>query len=69
MPSKRSTNQLEILRRNSGGYFQSDETLKLKLGITVTSLENVRWSKVTGKVEECLHQLNAMFQKRFESEE
>jgi putative transposase len=61
--------QLEILRRNSGGYFQSDETLKLKLGITVTSLENVRWSKVTGKVEECLHQLNAMFQKRFESEE
>src|SRR5437867_712653 len=61
--------QLEIMRRNSGGYFQSDETLKLKLGITVTSLENVRWSKVTGKVEECLHQLNAMFQKRFESEE
>jgi putative transposase len=61
--------QLEIMRRNSGGYFQSDETLKLKLGITVTSLENVRWSKVTGKVEECLHQLNAMFQQRFESEE
>jgi transposase-like protein len=61
--------QLEIIRRNSGGYFQSDETLKLKLGITITSLENIRWSKVTGKVEECLHQLNAMFQKRFESED
>jgi putative transposase len=61
--------QLEILRRNSGGYFQSDDTLRLKLGITITSLENGRWSKVTGKVEECLHQLNAIFQKRFESED
>lgn len=60
--------QLEIIRRNSGGYFQSDDTLKLKLGMTVTSLENGRWSKITGRVEESLHQLNAMFQIRFETE-
>lgn len=60
--------QLEIIRRNSGGYFQSDDILKLKLGITITALENGRWSKVMGKVEECLHQLNAMFQIRFETE-
>jgi putative transposase len=60
--------QLEIIRRNAGGYFQSDDTLKLKLGITITSLENGRWSKATGRVEECLHQLNAMFQTRFEAE-
>ena len=60
--------QLEIIRRNSGGYFQSDDTLKLKLGMTITSLENGRWSKITGRVEESLHQLNAMFQIRFESE-
>ena len=32
--------QLEILRRNSGGYFHSEETAKLKLGIVVTSLES-----------------------------
>src|SRR5207249_9689987 len=31
--------QLERIRRNSGGYFQSDDTLKLKLGMTITSLE------------------------------
>jgi len=60
--------QLEIIRRNSGGYFQSDDTLKLKLGIIITSLENDRWSGVTGKVEVCLHQLNAQFQARFEAE-
>jgi len=59
--------QLEILRRNSGGYFQSQDTLKLKLGITITALENHRWRSVTGKVEVCLHQLNAQFQTRFES--
>jgi putative transposase len=60
--------QLEIIRRNSGGYFQSDDTLKLKLGMTISSLENGRWSKITGRVEESLHQLNAMFQIRFETE-
>jgi putative transposase len=60
--------QLEILRRNSGGYFQSQDTVKLKLGITITSLENGCWANVPGRVETCLHQLNAQFQTRFESE-
>jgi hypothetical protein len=60
--------QLEIIRRNSGGYFQSQDTLKLKLGITITSLENGLWANVTGRVETCLHQLNAQFQTHFESE-
>ena len=60
--------QLEIIRRNSGGYFQSHDTLKLKLGMTIASLENGRWSKITGRVEESLHQLNAIFQIRFETE-
>src|ERR1700730_2290468 len=32
--------QLEISRRNSGGYFQSADTVKLKLGINITALEN-----------------------------
>lgn len=60
--------QLEIIRRNNGGYFQSQDSVKLKLGITMTSLENGRWAHVTGRVENCLHQLNAQFQRRFESE-
>jgi len=58
--------QLERLRRNSGGYFQSDDTLKMKLGLTITSLENGRWYKVNGRVQEALDQLNAIFETRFE---
>ena len=60
--------QLEKIRRNSGGYFQSEDTLKMKVGMTITSLENGRWSKITGRVEESLHQLNAMFETRFEKD-
>jgi len=36
------TGQLERIRRNSGGYFQSDDALEMKLGMTITSLENGR---------------------------
>jgi len=60
--------QLEIIRRNSGGYFQSDDTLKLKLGLTITSLENGRWLKINGRLEAALPQLNVMFETRFETE-
>jgi hypothetical protein len=35
--------QLEIMRRNSGGYFHSEETLKFKLGLAISSLEDGRW--------------------------
>ncbi|MFI5110683.1 MAG: transposase [Terriglobales bacterium] len=31
--------QLEIMCRNSGGYFHSEDVLKLKLGLAVSSLE------------------------------
>src|SRR6266446_2963599 len=36
--------QLEIMRRNSGGYFHSEDTLKFKLGLAISSLEDGRWS-------------------------
>ena len=60
--------QLEILRRNSGGYFHSEETAKLKLGIAVTSLESGRWRSVAASVIAALAQFNAMFEARFEAE-
>ena len=58
--------QLEIMRRNSGGYFHSEDTLKLKLGLAVSSLENGRWRTVARTIATALAQLNAMFQSRFE---
>jgi len=59
--------QLEIMRRNSGGYFHSDDTLKLKLGLAVLSLENGKWNRP--KHLDALPQLNAMFHARFEAEQ
>jgi transposase-like protein len=58
--------QLEIMRRNSGGYFHSEDTLRLKLGLAVSSLENGKWSRTASHHRLVLPQLNAMFQSRFE---
>jgi putative transposase len=60
--------QLEILRRNSGGYFHSEETTKLKLGIAITSLETGKWRSVAANMKAALDTINAMFEARFESE-
>jgi len=58
--------QLEIMRRNSGGYFHSDDTLKFKLGLAISSLENGRWRSMARTFAAVLPQLNALFQSRFE---
>ena len=58
--------QLEILRRNSGGYFHSEDTLKFKLGLAISSLEDGKWRIANHRIFSVLPQLNAMFQARFE---
>ncbi|HYR89924.1 MAG TPA: IS256 family transposase [Terriglobia bacterium] len=58
--------QLEIMRRNSGGYFHSEDTLKFKLGLAISSLEDGRWRTIARTIAAALPQLNAMFQSRFE---
>jgi transposase-like protein len=58
--------QLEIMRRNSGGYFHSEETLKFKLGLAISSLEDSRWRTVARSFASAIPQLNALFQSRFE---
>ncbi len=60
--------QLEIMRRNSGGYFQSEETLQLKLGMAIARLESGSWRRPSGSVQNALDQFNLTFQARFESE-
>ena len=59
--------QLEIMRRNSGGYFHSEDTLKFKLGLAISSLEDGRWRTGARTIMSALPQLNAMFQSRFEA--
>lgn len=60
--------QLEIMRRNAGGYFHSEHTLKFKLGLAISSLEDGRWKSGARGIFSALPQLNAMFQSRFESD-
>ena len=59
--------QLEIMRRNNGGYFHGLDNLKARVGITLDRLENGRWRRVAGAVSSVLAQLEAMFVGRFES--
>ena len=42
--------QLEMMRRNSGGSFHSEEALKLKRGLAVSQLETGRWRRVAASV-------------------
>jgi transposase-like protein len=58
--------QLEIMRRNSGGYFHAEDTLKLKLGLVMSSLENGVWKTPGRAICAVLAQFNALFQSRFE---
>lgn len=58
--------QLEIMRRNSGGYFHSEDTLKFKLGLAISSLEEGKWRIPNHSIYAVLPQLDAMFQARFE---
>jgi transposase-like protein len=60
--------QLERIRRNNGGYFQSEDALKLKLGMAISYLESGTWRRIAVNVSTALSQLNAMFQRRFENE-
>lgn len=60
--------QLEILRRNNGGYFHGEDNLKAKLGMHLERLENGRWRRAGVAVTAALSQLNAMFIARFEAE-
>jgi putative transposase len=59
--------QLEILRRNNGGYFHGEDNLKARLGMHLERLENGRWHRVSAAVCAALPQLNAMFVARFEA--
>jgi len=58
--------QLEIVRRNSGGYFQSEDVLKLKLGMAISTLEGGRWNRSAASIATSLNQMNAIFERRFE---
>lgn len=58
--------QLEKLRRNSGGYFQSHDSLTMKLGITFDILETTSWKKPSANFATSLAELKLLHAARFE---
>lgn len=60
---------LENMRRNNGGYFQSERVLKLKLGLTVAHLEDGIWRRYNAQIGAALPALRAMFDLRFDNAE
>ena len=60
--------QLERMRRNNGGYFHSQHILELKLGMTIDFLEQGKWNKPAASTRAAIHELNTLFEHRFEDE-
>lgn len=60
--------QLERLRRNSGGYFQSQESLTTKLGITFDILESTSWKTPSANFATSLAELKLLHAARFEDQ-
>jgi putative transposase len=60
---------LENMRRNTGGYFQSERTLKLKLGLIIAHLEDGTWNRYSSQIGAALPALRAMFDLRFDGAE
>jgi len=58
--------ELENIRRNSGGYFQSEDMLWIKWGIFIGNLQNRRWHKPEPIIQSKLFELRQMFKKNFE---
>ena len=58
--------QLEVLRRNAGGWFQSRRSLECKLALAVRQLHRGRWKSPDRRVCAELPALLALFRQRFE---
>jgi hypothetical protein len=54
------------VHRNSGGCFRSEDVLKAKLGMAGAALETGPWNRAAAAIAASLHQMNAIFEHRFE---
>ena len=60
--------ELERIRRNSGGYFQSRRILEAKWWIFIRGLEEGVWSKPEPRFKGVLPELHRMFREVYEEE-
>ncbi|MEO0277963.1 MAG: IS256 family transposase, partial [candidate division WOR-3 bacterium] len=57
--------ELDKIRINSGGYFQSEKILFAKLEIFIKNLTTTRWAKPETHFKNSLPLLHILFNKRF----
>ena len=62
-------NELEKIRLNTGGYFQSEKILYAKWFIFIKGLHSKRWSKPDPRFKGAMRELHNLFFQNFESDE
>ncbi|HOL58019.1 MAG TPA: IS256 family transposase [Spirochaetota bacterium] len=57
--------RLEVMRVNSGGYFQSTKTAQVSIYVLLTRLKDGKWRSPLNSFKSCEYEINQMFNVRF----
>lgn len=57
--------RIELIRANTGGYFQSIKTAEVAIYVTVSRIEKNKWKETLPLVKSALYELKQMFVKKF----
>jgi len=57
--------RIELIRANTGGYFQSVKTAEVAIYVTVSRIEKNKWKEPLPLVKSALYELKQMFVKKF----
>lgn len=57
--------RLELVRANTGGYFQSMRTAEIAIYVTISRIEKQRWQKPMPLVKSAIYELRQMFIAKF----
>ena len=57
--------RIELIRANTGGYFQSIKTAEVAIYVTVNRIEKNKWKEPLPLVKSALYELKQIFVKKF----
>jgi putative transposase len=57
--------RIELIRANTGGYFQSIKTAEVAIYVTVSRIEKNKWKEPLPLVKSALYELKQIFVKKF----
>lgn len=67
-PAEGINNQIETIKRNSGGHFHTEREITIKTWIISTNLQQTKWKHPSVRFKANLPQLIALFYQKFEGE-